>query len=97
MRDDAILIHLGRGEHLNEEELCSALEAGRPGCAAIDVTKIEPPSPDHPFWGHSKIMMTPHIAALTSPRAVASWIGDAILQFERGEVPNGLVDRRRGY
>jgi len=54
MRDDAILIHLGRGGHLNEEELCSALEAGRPGYAAIDVTKIEPPSPDHPFWVTAK-------------------------------------------
>ncbi len=31
------------------------------------------------------------------PRAVARWAAQGMEQFERGEEPQGLVDRTRGY
>ncbi|MEM7239842.1 MAG: NAD(P)-dependent oxidoreductase, partial [Pseudomonadota bacterium] len=37
MRDDAILIQLGRGGHLVESDLIAALDQGRPAMAALDV------------------------------------------------------------
>jgi glyoxylate/hydroxypyruvate reductase A len=47
MRDDAILVQIGRGPHLDDQALLRALDAGRPGFAVIDVTMPEPPAPDH--------------------------------------------------
>lgn len=97
MRSDAILIHLGRGGHLMEDDLVAALDQGRPAKAALDVFSTEPLPADHPFWQHKKIMLTPHVAGDADFRAVANFIAQGILQFQRGEAPEGLVDRDRGY
>lgn len=97
MRDDAILIQLGRGGHLVEDDLLAALDAGRPAMAALDVTATEPLPAGHPFWSHEKVMLTPHVASESDPVAAARVIAEGILRFERGEAPAGLVDRKKGY
>lgn len=97
MAEDAILIQIGRGGHLVEEDLIAGLAAGRPALAALDVTAVEPLPRGHPFWQHPKIMLTPHVASEAAPADAARAIAAAIRKFEAGEVPEGLVDRRRGY
>ena len=97
MRDDAILINLGRGEHLIEQDLIKALDQGRPGMAALDVFMDEPLPTDHPFWEHRNIMLTPHVAGDAHRRTVAKFVATGIRQFEKGHSPQGLVDRGRGY
>jgi len=97
MRDDAILIHLGRGAHLVEDDLISALEQGRPAIAALDVFIDEPLPTRHPFWKHEKIMLTPHVAGYADYSVIAQFIADGICQFEKGHSPEGAVDRERGY
>lgn len=97
MRDGSILIHLGRGDHLVEDDLIHALAGGRPSMAALDVFATEPLPPAHPFWENENIMLTPHIAGDADFRAVARFVADGICKFEKGEVPAGLVDRNRGY
>ena len=97
MRDDAILIQLGRGGHMVEEDLLSALDLGRPAMAALDVFANEPLPEDHPFWHHERVMITPHVASDAAPEVLARWVGDGIRQFEQDGTTKGLVDRRRGY
>lgn len=97
MRDDAILIHLGRGAHLVDEDLVNALDQGRPAIAALDVFMDEPLPTEHPFWEHEKIMLTPHVAGDADFRAIAQFIADGVVQFEKGNLPEGIVDRGRGY
>jgi glyoxylate/hydroxypyruvate reductase A len=97
MRDDAILIQLGRGGHLVEEDLLAALDNNRPAMAALDVTATEPLPAGHPFWSHGKVMLTPHVASESDPADAARVIAEGILRFERGEAPEGLVDRQKGY
>ena len=97
MRDDSILIQLGRGGHLIEKDLIEALDSGRPAMAALDVFSMEPLPSDHPLWRHERSVITPHAASAASPRATAAWVADGIARWERGETPQGLVDRRRGY
>lgn len=97
MRSDAILIHLGRGKHLVEEDLITALAEGRPAMAALDVFTTEPLPVSHPFWQHQKIILTPHVAGDADFRKVAQFIAKGIAQFENGQAPDGLVDRERGY
>lgn len=93
----ACLINAGRGRHLVEEDLISALDSGQLGGATLDVLREEPGAPDHPFWGHPKILLTPHIASLIDPAAGASVIASNLKRFIAGETVADMVDLTRGY
>jgi glyoxylate/hydroxypyruvate reductase A len=91
------LVNAGRGGHLVEEDLIPALDAGQLSGAVLDVAREEPLPPDHPFWRHPRIIVTPHIAAETHPPTAAAIIGEAIRRFETGLTVTNLVDWARGY
>ncbi|HEY2444534.1 MAG TPA: glyoxylate/hydroxypyruvate reductase A [Rhizomicrobium sp.] len=93
----AFVINIARGEHLVEADLLEALDSGHLSGAALDVSDTEPLSSSSPLWDHPKIVVTPHIAALSDPRAVARSAIDGIARFERGEPLLHLVDLARGY
>ncbi|MFX9023891.1 NAD(P)-dependent oxidoreductase, partial [Acinetobacter baumannii] len=60
MKPGAVLINLGRGEQVVEEDLIAALDQGHLGAAWLDVFATEPLPPDHPYWRHPAIRITPH-------------------------------------
>lgn len=94
---DAFVINPGRGDHLDETALLDALDSGHISGALLDVFCIEPLPESHPFWQHPNIIVTPHVAAVTSiPEAVEQIVG-SIAAFENGEKPRGLVNREYGY
>ena len=93
----AMLVHAGRGPQLDAAALLEALDAGLMAGAVIDVTDPEPLPPDHPFWRHPKIMLTPHIASVTQPETAARAVIDNIRRHRAGLDPIGLIDRKRGY
>ena len=93
----ASLINLGRGGHINEEHLLAALDSGHLSHAVLDVMEDEPPSPDHPFWQHPKVWLTPHVGAVTLPQSGFSVLLENIRAHERGESMHGLVDKSQGY
>ena len=61
----AIVVNLSRGALLDEAALVSLLDAGRLRGAALDVFAVEPLPPDHPFWGHPRVLISPHAAAVS--------------------------------
>jgi glyoxylate/hydroxypyruvate reductase A len=91
------IVNAGRGGHLVEEHLIPALDSGQLSGAVLDVFRAEPLPPEHPFWRHPRIIVTPHIAAETHPPTAAAIIGDAIRCFEAGLPVANLVDPARGY
>ncbi len=93
----ASLIHVGRGAQLDHDALIDALDAGHLSGAVIDVTEPEPLPPEHPFWRHPQIMLTPHIASVTQPETAARSVIENIKRHRAGLDPIGLVDRSRGY
>ena len=93
----AAVINLGRGKHLVAGDLIAALDAGHLSAAIVDVTDPEPLPPEHPFWTHPRIVVTPHIASETQPETSAGVVIDNIRRHQRGEPLVGLVDRQRGY
>ena len=97
MRPDALFVHLGRGAQVVELDLIAALDAGRPGAAALDVFQTEPLPKGHPLWRHPKVMVTPHAASTPSPAGVVGAVIRAIEAHEAGDRPPGYVDRSRGY
>jgi glyoxylate/hydroxypyruvate reductase A len=93
----AALINMGRGGHLVESDLLDALDSGQLSAAVLDVLQQEPAAPDHPFWKHPNILVTPHIAAMTQPDSAFAGLLDNIRRFERGEKMLGQVDLGQGY
>jgi len=91
------LVNAGRGGHLVEEDLIPALDAGKLSGAVLDVVRDEPLPPDHPFWRHPRIIVTPHIAAETHPPTAVVIIRDAIRRHAAGLPVDNRVDLARGY
>jgi glyoxylate/hydroxypyruvate reductase A len=93
----AQLVNVGRGGHLVEADLVAALERGLLSAAVLDVAEHEPLPAGHPFWRHPRILLTPHIASMTTPEAAVEFVLDTIGRHRRGESLPGRVDRERGY
>lgn len=93
----ASLVHVGRGPQLVEADLLAALASGRLAEAVLDVTDPEPLPPQHAFWQHPRIQVTPHIASMTQPSSAAEVVVANLRRFEAGEPMLGRVDRLRGY
>ncbi|MBU0583491.1 MAG: glyoxylate/hydroxypyruvate reductase A [Alphaproteobacteria bacterium] len=93
----ARLINAGRGGHLVEDDLLAALDSGRLGGATLDVFRTEPLPADHPFWGHPRIRITPHIASMIDAETGASVIAENIRCFERTGASDAVADPKRGY
>lgn len=97
LRPDAVVINVGRGEHLVDEDLVRVIEEGRVKRAVLDVFREEPLPTSHPFWNMPQISITPHISARTLREATIAQIGDKILALEQGQAISGIVDVQRGY
>lgn len=91
------LVSVGRGRHVEQDDLLAALNAGQLSAAWLDVTAPEPLPEDHPLWAHPKVVITPHIACQTRPDDAAMHVIAAIKADRAGEPIKGLVDRSRGY
>lgn len=59
------LINVARGALLDDAALLNALNSGLVAAASLDVAQHEPPPPDHPFYSHPRIRLSPHIASVT--------------------------------
>jgi D-3-phosphoglycerate dehydrogenase len=70
MRPRALLVNVARGGLVDTRALLTALDAGRPAMAALDVLETEPPDADDPVVGHPRVLHTPHVAWY-STRALA--------------------------
>lgn len=67
MRPDAILVNTARSALIDMEALVKALDAGRPGIAALDVYDDEPVVAGHPLLGRDDVVLTPHLGFVNDP------------------------------
>jgi glyoxylate/hydroxypyruvate reductase len=91
------VINVARGAHLVEADLMALLDNGHLAGAALDVFRTEPLPPEHPFWRHPKITVTPHTSARTLREESIAQIVGKILALERAEPVAGVVDPVKGY
>jgi glyoxylate/hydroxypyruvate reductase A len=93
----AVIVNPGRGALIDDAALLAALDAGHIGHATLDVFRVEPLPPDHPYWHHPRVTVTPHIAAETRPDSASRVIAENIRRGEAGEPLLHRVDRAAGY
>jgi phosphoglycerate dehydrogenase-like enzyme len=99
MKSNAVIINVGRGPVIVEEELVKALREKRIRGAALDVFDVEPLPDGHPFYSLENVLLSPHCAD-----RVAGWLDIAMEifldNFERFTTGNELinvVDKQAGY
>ncbi len=97
LRPGAYVINVARGAHLVDDDLLALLDSGHLVGATLDVFRTEPLPPDHPFWRHPKITITPHTSARTLRAESIAQIAGKIRALQRGEPVAGVVDPLRGY
>jgi D-3-phosphoglycerate dehydrogenase len=104
MKPTALLVNTSRAGLIEAGALLRALEAGRPGMAALDVYEQEPlRDPGHPFLAMENVVCTPHIGYVTRDEYEIQFtdIFDQILAYAAG-APINVVNpdawaRARGF
>ncbi|MFD1911204.1 2-hydroxyacid dehydrogenase [Halodurantibacterium flavum] len=92
MKPDAILVNAARGGVLDEAALAEAIHANRLRGAGIDVFAVEPIQPDNPLIGLDRVVLTPHVAAISADSFALSlerMIGN-LLAIHEGRDPRDI-------
>lgn len=95
----ALVVNVSRGGILGEGALMDALESGHLRGAALDVFATEPLPPGHPLWRHPRVLITPHVSAVTArfwDREMAL-IRENVRRYLGGEPLVNVVDLEAGY
>lgn len=66
MRPGALLVNTARGALLDGGALRKSLQTGHLGGFAADVLEVEPPIPQDLLLSSDRVVLTPHVASLTS-------------------------------
>ena len=103
MKKASVFVNVGRGSAVDTDALVAALQAGRPGAAALDVTDPEPLPANHPLRQCPNAFLTPHIAGLSfghRPEVtdyVVHLFEQNLRRFLAGQPLQNEVDTALGY
>ena len=97
MRPSAVLMNVGRGSTVNEQDLLDALRQGSIGGAVLDVFEDEPLASASPLWKLPNVYITPHIAANSFPADIAAIFIENYHRFIKGKRLMHIMDFESGY
>jgi phosphoglycerate dehydrogenase-like enzyme len=101
MKKGAVIINAGRGNAIDTEALCEAMESGSLDGAGLEVTEPEPLPPDHKLWKIENVLITPHVAGGNHLPNTTQNIRKLALHnagcFVRGEPMKSVVDYNTGF
>jgi len=97
LKKKSLLINVGRGISLNEEDLLNYLKLN-PNCyVSLDVFKNEPLKKNHRFWNHPNVTVTPHVAAITDVESSIDYMYSRFLVFKKNGKIKSDVNLKKGY
>jgi glyoxylate/hydroxypyruvate reductase A len=97
MPKGAMLVNVGRGKHVVEQDLISALDSGQLAYAALDALWPEPLPPESPLWLHPKVTVMPHVARRPTVAQLVKQMAANIRSLEAGGSLLQEVDIELGY
>lgn len=97
MKSSAVLINVGRGSIINEDDLVNALQQQQIAGAVLDVFETEPLPDDSLLWKLPNVYVTPHVAAASFPQDVVEIFVENYARFNSGEPLLHLINFERGY
>ena len=93
----AMLVNVGRGRHVVDKDLISALDSGQLSYAALDALWPEPLPPESPLWLHPKVTVMPHVARRPTVRQLVTEIAANIRSLRTGGRLLQEIDKAMGY
>jgi D-2-hydroxyacid dehydrogenase (NADP+) len=99
MKPSAILVNIGRGGTIVEDDLVDALKTGLIAGAGLDVFETEPLPEDSQLWDLDNVIITSHYAGATPlyhSRAMDIFV-DNVGRYQSGEPLRNVVDKQLGY
>lgn len=93
----AWVVNVARGSVIDEDALIDLVRERHLGGAALDVFREEPLPRESPLWELDDVLISPHVAGLTTPQDAIDAFVENWQRLARGETPVGVVDRARGY
>ncbi len=93
----AHIINVARGGHLVDTDLIEMIDNGHLSGASLDVFHQEPLPPEHPFWQHENINITPHYASVSDTASVVPQIVENYKRCQNNESLLNVVSMVKGY
>lgn len=94
-----IVVNVGRGTVIDEDELIKAIQSGVVGFAALDVFANEPLATNSPLWDFPNVLVSPHTAGLNfaEDRLIAELFAANATRFLDGQELINRVDTVEFY
>jgi glyoxylate/hydroxypyruvate reductase len=93
----AMLVNVGRGKHVVDNDLIAALDSGQLSYAALDALWPEPLPPESPLWLHPKVTVMPHVARRPTVAQLVTEMVANIHSLKAGGKLLQQVDITHGY
>ena len=101
MKENTILLNVGRGTAIDSLALAKALQEGAIYGAGLDVTDPEPLPEDHPLWDAPHCIITPHVSGgYALPETLEKILElsiENLERYEKGETLHNIIDFSTGY
>jgi len=101
MKKGAVLLNVGRGNVVDTDALCDAIESGYLLGAGLDVVDPEPLPENHRIWDIDNIIITPHISGgFHIPETLEKIVqisAENLMSFMNEEKLMNIVDFTTGY
>lgn len=94
MKKTAYLINTSRGAAIDEKALYNALKKRQIAGAALDVYEKEPISPNNPLLRLDNVILTPHVAGISTdiPLRSCRMLAEDVEKFLKGEKPLHIIN-----
>lgn len=100
-KKDSVFINVGRGVTVDTQGLCNLAMKGHFLGVSLDVVDPEPLPLNHPLWGLSQVVITPHVSGNYNQQSTYDTVIEMIRKQLRLYLSNRavefLVDRKTGY
>ena len=98
MRRGVIIINTGRGQLINEDDLCEALQSGHVASAGLDVFHKEPLPLTSPLIKQENVLLSGHVAGLDqeSNHDIAVRFAETIVTMSKGGWPTECIRNLKG-